>query len=112
MGNRMKTLKLVNPHDRNWCENNYIITVGCGQCPTYLRVWASDLQAALDIAADNYIDEEEPGLFVEPDYPDREDFESEDDFFDAVSDCERDLTRVGNYGKLIGRESEPGLRDD
>ena len=52
-------INLVNPTDRSWTRNRYILWFG-GCAPTYLMVWANSLENALDECID-WLAEHAPG---------------------------------------------------
>ena len=57
--NYSRQVVLVNPSDREWSIHNFVLWFGsCGT--TYLRVWSSGIEGALEAAAE-WLTENDPG---------------------------------------------------
>lgn len=92
---------LVNPENRSYTKNNYILSFGAYGW-TRLRVWEPNLDDALETAAE-WLKEHEPGHLHQPDYADacKEleipfDVEAlsagEGKYCEAINNAEADLT--------------------
>ena len=97
-------LHLLNPHDSPFTGGHSFILC-LGQF-THVRVWATNLGDALEIAADDYIETEAPGLLCtescDEEYRELESqgIDSDTAWGMATADC----TPVGSHGHYIASD--------
>lgn len=103
-----RALEIVNPSDRDWAPNRYVLAFGA-YGSTLLLVWEKSLESALDEAVD-WIAEHAPGLLADDAV--REEFERivaeqglslDDDDGRSRAEVEAtvDMTCAGNAGHYI-----------
>lgn len=92
---------LVNPHDRDWTSQRFVLWFGqCG--PTYLMVWGNSLEACLHEAID-WLADHAPGLLADEQV--REEYDRQIAYgmceSRAMEFAEVDTTCGGNAGNYV-----------
>lgn len=99
-----RNIIVVNPNDRSFTRNRYLLWFGQFS-PTFLLVYANSLEAALDEAVDEYLSEHEPASVV--DHEEQKELLEEaaaehgEDYEFVTEEAFADLTPAGGHGEYI-----------
>jgi len=100
-----KGLIFLNPASKDYAKHRYILWFDA-HAPTYFVVWADSLQDAIDEVADEWMEKNAPGWFmdepIEENY--KEALEEGMDEGQAQEHATVDMTPVGGYGRYISSE--------
>jgi hypothetical protein len=100
----MKKLEIVNPGDRSWTRQRFILAFG-DMGWTKLLVWANSVDDALDEAVD-WIEDHAPGLLCDDEVTEAYEAaiaegKSEEE---AMAEATVDTTCAGNHGRYLNSQ--------